>query len=95
MKYTHLTPCKCKSIRLCLGWSQKQLAEAAQRSLSTVSKFENYKGIDFNTVLALEEALTETGKVRIHSHGFKFKEETKHGSPSTVSRFENKETKHV
>ena len=71
---THLTSCKCKLIRECLGWTRKQLAKSANCSPSIIRNYENYKGIDFNTVLALEEALTETGKVRIYSHGFKFKE---------------------
>ena len=74
MRYTHLTPSKCKLIRSCLGWTQKQLAESANCSPSTVSSFENYKVIDFNTVLALDKALIETGKVRIYSHGFEFNE---------------------
>jgi len=74
MKPTHLTPRKCKLSRSCLGWTQKQLAESANCSSSTVSSFENDKVIGFNTVLALDKALTETGKVKIYSYGFEFKE---------------------
>ena len=74
---THLTPDRCRAIRECLGWSQEQLAEAAQCSLSTVRNYENDKVIRFNTVLALDKVLTETGKVNIHSHGFEFKEGNK------------------
>ena len=71
---THLTPERCRAIRERLGWSQEQLAEAAQCSLSTVRNYENDKVIRFNTMLALDKALTETGKVKIYSYGFKFKE---------------------
>ena len=74
MKYSHLTPCKCKLIRLCLGWTQEQLAEAANCSPSTVGDFEEYKIIRLKTVLALDKALIKTGKVKIYSHSFEFKE---------------------
>ena len=76
MKYTHLTPCRCKSIRIYLEWTRNDLAKAANCSPSTVGDFENYKVIGFDEVLALDEALAETGKVNISSYGFEFKVET-------------------
>ena len=63
MKSTNLTPERCRAIRACLGWTQKQLAEAAQCSLSTVGRFENDKAIRFNTVLALNKAMIEIEKI--------------------------------
>ena len=71
---TYLTPRQCKLIRSCLRWTQKQLAEAANCSSSTVSSFENDKVIRFNTALALDKVLIETGKVKIYPYGFEFKE---------------------
>ena len=74
MRYTHLAPCECKLIRLCLGWTQEQLAEAAQCPQSIVSSFENYEIIGCDMLLALEDALIKTGKVAIYPYRFEFKE---------------------
>ena len=87
MRYTHLTPSKCKLIRLCLGWTQKQLAEAANCSPSTVRNFENYESIGSDMLLDLEGALTETGKVRIYPYGFEFKEGNEAWLPFNCRQF--------
>ena len=75
MKSTNLTPDRCRAIRACLGWTRKQMAESANCSPSTVRNFENYESIGSDMLLDLEGALTETGKVRIYSDGFRFREE--------------------
>ena len=75
MEYSHLTPCKCKLIRFCLGWSQEELAEAAQCSPSTVSSFEDCGIIGFDMRIDLDDALIKTGRVKIYSDGFRFMEE--------------------
>ena len=51
------------------------MAESANCSPSTVRNFENYEIIGFDMLLDLEETLIKTGKVKIYSDGFRFREE--------------------
>ena len=59
-----MTPKQCRMARAALDWTVRELAERANVMPNTVSNFEKERGVQVNTVKALEKALLESGQVR-------------------------------
>jgi transcriptional regulator with XRE-family HTH domain len=58
-----LLPVQCKMARVALGWSVKDLAEAAQVSTNTVVRFERGEELKSRTLADLKAALEGAGVV--------------------------------
>lgn len=70
MRDRPLTPEQSAAGRALLGWSQRDLAEQAHLSESTVRSFEKGRGAQtFNNVLALRVAMEQAGVFFIECDG--------------------------
>jgi hypothetical protein len=63
-----LTPKQGKMARVVLDWTVRELTEKANVVPNTVSTFEKGRGTQFNTAIALEQALLSSGKVRFEGY---------------------------
>lgn len=64
-----LTPAQCKMARAGLGMGIRELAERAQVSTNTVSRFETGEELKSRTVAALQAALEAAGVIFIDENG--------------------------
>ena len=64
-----MTPAQCKMARAGLGLGIRELAEQAQVSTNTVSRFEAGEELKGRTVTALQAALEAAGVIFIEQNG--------------------------
>lgn len=59
-----MTPTQCKMARAALGWSVRELADKSGVHFTSVSQFERGRDAYQSTIVKLEKAILNTGKVR-------------------------------
>jgi transcriptional regulator with XRE-family HTH domain len=83
-----VTPEQCRAGRGLLGWSQSQLAEAANVSKSTIANFEAGRPLATNNHIAVDAALNRAGVELIDPNGgglgVRFRERDRRDDSSAV-----------
>jgi len=73
-KKPQLSIIQCRMARIGLGWGIKELAEIADVSPNTVSRFERGENMHRRSIKALKEALEEGGAEFVDDNGVIIKE---------------------